>query len=104
MTTEVKMVLELVAELHEEEKKTERRPHYYKRNGKIVERSYPDYIYTDRYNELFHGSAIRRHNIFKCCECGKMVHYFKLESWCCDFEEEDYICSSCYEEEMGEDL
>lgn len=104
MTELVKTILDLVAEMREEEKKTERRPHYYKRNGKMVERSYPDYIYTDRYKELFFGEPIRSKKIFKCGECGKMFHYFDLEQWCCDFENDNYICSNCYEEGMGEDL
>ena len=101
-----KEVLALVKEMREEEKKTQRVPHYYKRNGKILERSYPDYIYTERYKELFYSdeSPIRKANIFKCECCGEMVNYFELESWTCDFENDEYICSECYENEMGEDL
>ena len=42
--------------------------------------------------------------IFKCEGCGEMCSYFDLEDWCCDFEKEEYLCSCCYEEGMGEDL
>lgn len=105
MKNEIKNVLVLVKEMKEEEKKTVRVPHYYKRGGKMVERSYPDYVRTDRYNELFHGNGgIRGVNVFKCCECGKMVDYFALESWTCDFNRGEYVCSHCYEKEMGDDL
>lgn len=99
-------VMALVAELKAEEKKTEYRPHLYKRNGIMVERSCPDIIRTDRYNELFYSDAspIRKANIFRCEDCGRMVNYFDLENWCCDFDTDDYICSECYENGMGEDL
>ena len=104
MTTEIKNILNLVAEMEEEEKKTVRVPHYYKRNGKMLRRSYDDIVHTDRYNELFYGSAIRAQKVFRCEECGRLVNYFDLESWDCDFENDEYICADCYESELGEDL
>lgn len=98
-------ILELVKELKEEEKKTMRVPHYYVRNGEVRERQYPDYVHTERYEELFgESSPLRTEKVFKCEDCGSMVSFFELESWCCDFEEDEYICSCCYEDEMGEDL
>jgi hypothetical protein len=102
MTTE--MILALVAEMNEEETKTEKIPVYYKRNGQMVRRSYDDRKYTDRYTELFFGDAIRSHKVFRCASCGRMVDYFSLETWQCDFDKGDYLCSECYEDEMGEDL
>jgi hypothetical protein len=44
--------------------------------------------------------------LFRCQCCGRMVRYIDLERWCCDFSEgsEDYICSGCYEDGMGDDL
>lgn len=106
MKKSVERILELVKEVELEEKKTQKVPHYYKRNGKMLERSYPDYIYTERYKELFYSdeSPLRAEKIFFCPDCGQMVAYYDLESWCCDFEEDDYICSLCYEDAMGEDL
>ena len=106
MTNEMKKVLVLVEEMREEQKKTVRVPHYYKRNGKMLRRSYDDTVETERFSELFHGNGgIRGVKVFKCCECGEMVDYFELESWICDFDHEDgCICSLCYEEEMGDDL
>jgi len=103
MTKEIMKVLELVEEMRMEEKKTKRVPHYYMRKGQLVERSYPDYIQTERYKELFFGDAIRGQKVFKCCECGCMVDYFSL-SYESDYEEDDYLCESCYEDDMGEDL
>lgn len=98
-------ILALVAELHEEEKKTQRVPHYYKRKGQMVERSYPDYVYTPRYKELFgQTSPLRTEKIFRSAISGEMLAYFDLEAWTCDFEEDYYISSMEYEEEMGEDL
>jgi hypothetical protein len=102
MTTE--MILALVAEMKEEETKTETIPVYYKRHGQMVRRSYDDRKYTDRYKELFYGDAIRSHKVFRCECCGRMVDYFSLETWQCDFDEGDYLCSMCYEEGMGDDL
>lgn len=101
----IEQVLALVEECEQEKAKTQVVPHYYKRNGVMHERSYPDYIYTPRYKELFHD-VLRREEccVFHCHVCGKMVGYFELESWCCDFEEGEYICSCCYEDGMGEDL
>lgn len=104
MTNEMMKVLELVEEMQEEEKKTVNVPHYYKRNGKLLRRSYDDTVYTERYKELFYGQEIRSKKIFKCCECGCMKDYFSLESWQCDFEAGSFVCHDCYEEEMGEDL
>lgn len=106
MKTSVKAILALVEEVKAEEKKTQVVPHYYKRNGKMLERSYPDRIYTARYEELFYSEAspLRSEKIFCCADCGQMVAYYDLEDWCCDFETDDYICSLCYEEGMGEDL
>lgn len=102
-------VLALVAEMEIEEKKTERVPHYYTRKGQILERSYPDYKYTARYEELFFDrekKLLRSEDakIFTCRCCGEKVGYFDLEAWCCDFDNDSYICSACYEDEMGEDL
>lgn len=103
------LVLQMVEEMHEEKKNTQRVPHYYKRHGQMVERSYPDTIYTERYKELFYdkekrGLRSEEGKIFRCGCCGKMVGYFDLETWICDFEEDDYTCSICYEEGMGDDL
>lgn len=99
-------ILALVKEYEEEKAKTVDVPHYYKRNGKMVERSYPDHVYTDRYMELFHSptSPLRSAKIFKCEDCGEMVAYFDLEAWCCDFEDDEYVCRLCYEDSMGDDL
>lgn len=104
MTTEMKKVLDLVAEMKEEEKKTVKVPHYFMRKGQKVRRSYDDVVHTDRYNELFYGDAIRSQKVFRCCECGAMVDYFSLEAWACDSDFDSPICSECYESEMGEDL
>ena len=106
MTNEQMKVLELVDEMDEEEKKTVRVPHYYKRNGKMLRRSYDDTIETERYRELFYGKGgIRGVKVFRCYKCGEMVDYFDLEHWCCDFDDENgCICSLCYEEELGDDL
>ncbi len=99
-------ILELVKEMHAEEKKTEKVPHYYMRGGQVRERSYPDYIYTDRYKELFFSddSPLRCEKIFRSSESGKMYAYLDLEAWVCDFDEDYYISSEEYEEEMGDDL
>lgn len=64
---------------------------------------------TDRYKELFYdneekGLRSEQARIFECSDCGKLFGYFDLEDWCCDFESDDYICSCCYEDEMGDDL
>lgn len=70
-----------------------------------------DVVDTKRYEELFfdkeektlRSSAAK---IFKCNECGKMVGYWDLEDWCCEFSEDNgyYICDCCYEDGMGDDL
>lgn len=105
MKMTVEQVLALVKEYKAEEAKTQRVPHYYMRKGQIVERSYPDFVYTDRYNELFHD-VLRRDEckVFQCSECGELVGYFDLEYWCCDFESGEYLCACCYEDGMGDDL
>lgn len=99
-------ILALVKELKDEKAKTQTVPHYYKRNGKMVERSYPDYIYTERYEFLAYSdnSPLNSAKIFKCEDCGKMVTYHDLETWTCDFDTDEYLCSLCYESAMGEDL
>ena len=99
-------ILALVEELAVEKAKTQRVPHYYKRNGKMVERSYPDYIYTERYKELFYSneSPLFTEKAFVDSKTGKAYAYFDLEVWCCDFEKDYYISSEEYENEMGEDL
>ena len=58
--------------------------------------------HSERWHEIL--NALYEDKIFRCAECGEMVSYAELEDWCCDFEEEDYICSCCYEDGMGEDL
>lgn len=100
----IKEVMDLVKEYKEEEKKTKRVPHYYKRNGQWLERSYPDYIYTDRYRELNRLLRSPKARVFKCADCGKMVGYFDLENWMCRVEDGYFLCSMCYEEGMGDDL
>jgi len=107
MTNEQRKVLELVEEMRTEEKKTQYVPHYYKRNGKMLRRHYDDEIETERYKELFYSEhgGIRGVKVFKCSKCGELVDFFNLETWLCDFNDEDgCICSDCYEEEMGDDL
>lgn len=100
------MIFALAEELKIEKKKTTTKPHYYKRGGKMVERSYPDIVYTDRYEELFFNeeSPLRSAKIFKSEPSNTMVAYLDLELWCCDFEADYYISSLDYEEEMGDDL
>lgn len=68
-------------------------------------------IDTERYKELFFDNeekTLRSEaaKIFKCNECGKMVGYWDLEDWCCEFSEDNgyYICDCCYEDGMGDDL
>lgn len=97
-------VLNMVKEYEAEKKNVQRVPHYYKRNGKMVERSYPDYVYTNRYHELFVLLSSDESKVFQCRDCGEFVNYFSLESWCCDFENDSYLCDCCYEESQGEDL
>ena len=105
MKMAMEQVMALIAEYKAESKKTQRVPHYCMRNGQLVERSYPDIIHTERYKELFYD-ILRRDEckVFQCSECGEWVGYFDLESWCCDFEADDFICAECYEEEMRDDL
>ena len=98
-------ILVLVDELEAEKEKTQRVPHYYKRGGKVLERSYPDYVYTDRYHELMAwDSPLRTEKVFVDAESGKAYTYWELEWWACDFEADSYISSEEYEDEMGEDL
>lgn len=99
-------ILALVEEMNAEEKKTLKVPHYYIRGGQVRERSYPDYIYTDRYEELFYSdeSPLRTEKIFRSSESGEMLAYLDLEAWTCDFENDYYISSDEYAEIMGEDL
>ena len=84
-------VMTLVKEMKQEEMKT------------------VDRVHTGRYEELFHdpekkGLRAEEAKVFKCAYCGEMCGYFDLEDWVCDFEEEYYECSVCYEDEMGDDL
>lgn len=60
--------------------------------------------HSARWEELLH--ILDEDKIFRCADCGCMVSYHELESWCCDFDdlEEGLVCSCCYEEEMGDDL
>ena len=105
MKMTMEQVMALVAEYKVEAGKTQRVPHYYMRKGQLVERSYPDIVHTERYKELFYD-ILRRDEckIFQCSECGEWVGYFELETWCCDFETGECVCSRCSEEEMGDDL
>ena len=105
MKMTMEQVMALVEEYKMESKKTQRVPHYYIRGGQVRERSYPDYVYTARYKELFYD-ILRRDEckVFQCSECGKWVGYFDLEPWCCDFEKGEYICSCCYGKEWWDDL
>lgn len=97
MTKEMEKVMALVEEMKEEEKKTQKVPHYYKRNGKLLRRSYDDIIQTERYKELFYGNGgIRGVKVFGCAVCGDYVDYF-------DYTEEGW-CVECYERMMGDDL
>ena len=97
-------VMAMVKEYDAERIAVKKVPHYYKRNGKMIERPYPDYVYSDRYHELSKILDSDEARVFKCSECGEMVTYFELETWICDVEEGEYTCSCCYEDCMGEDL
>lgn len=97
-------VLMMAKEYETEKKNVQRVPHYYKRNGKMVERSYPDYVYTDRYYELRNLLSSDEGKVFQCRDCGEWVGYFSLEAWCCDFENDSYLCGCCYEDSQSEDL
>ena len=99
------MILELAKEKEIEEKKTIKVPHYYKRNGMILERSYPDYIYTDRYRELTaYKSPLNTARVFVDKKTKKAYAYNDLEKWICDFEKDRYVSSEEYENYMGDDL
>lgn len=106
-------VMAMVEEAKKEEKNTKEVPHYYKRNGQMVRRSYDDTVYSKRYEELFFDKdekTLRSEDakIFKCDCCGEMFGYWDLEDWCCVFSEDEnesyYICDCCYEDGMGDDL
>lgn len=97
-------VMELVEEYKKEEAKTIRIPHYYIHNGIVCEHPYPDIVRTNRYNELFyHILNSDEAKIFKCDYCGEMIGYFDLESWCCDFDNNEYVCNCCYEQNQLDD-
>lgn len=100
----IKEVLAMVEELEKESKKTVAIPHYYKRNGKMLRRSYDDYVETERYKELWKMLHSEETKVFECSECGEMCGYFDLETWVCDFEKGYYECAMCYEDYMGDDL
>ena len=107
MTNEMAKVLNLVKLMKSEEKKSYNRDVYYKRHGKMVKRSYGERVDTELYKKLFYSEkgGIRGVEVFKCYECGKMVDYFALEKWCCDFYVPNgCICAECYESGMGDDL
>ena len=93
----IDVILTMVAELNEEEKKTVRVPHYYKHNGEMKRRSYDETVHTERYNELM--KQIGEAEVFQCACCGEMCSWFDLEEDCCDFENGKYFCSRCYDEE-----
>ena len=98
-------IVKMVEEYEAEAKKATYEPVYYKRHGEMVRRSYDKKVDTERFNELFKELHYSKEvKIFKCECCGKMVGYFELERWVCDFDEDHYICGHCYEEGMGEDL
>lgn len=46
----------------------------------------------------------KENNVFECERCHKKVNFLDLEFWLCDFDKDSYVCSSCYEEDLGEDL
>ena len=97
-------VLALVVEHKVEAAKTQKVPVYYKRKGQMVERGYPDYVYTDRYKELCSIIRSPQAQVFNCESCGKTVGYFDLETHICDFNNDKYCCAVCYEDAMGDDL
>lgn len=107
MTNEMAKVLNMVKLMESEAKKSYYKDVYYKRGGKMVKRSYGEKVETELYKKLLHSEqgGIRGVKVFKCRTCGEMVDYFGLETWCCDFYAPNgCLCSTCYEEEMGEDL
>ena len=62
---------------------------------------------TDDYDRIKIVSGIllsEECKIFKCPECGRLLGYFDLEDWLCDFDNDEYICSECYELDLGDDL
>lgn len=100
-----KEILELVEEMEIESKKRIYRPVFYKYKGEMRRRSYDEIVDTPRYEKLLHFLyEDEKGRIFKCEDCGKMCTYGDLESWICDFKNDEYICSCCYEDAMGEDL
>ena len=94
----------LVKEYEAEREAVKIVPHYYKRKGQLIERSYPDYIYSDHYYELRKILNSEEAKVFKCEYCGEYYGYFDLENWVCDWEKDLYLCGECYESEYGEDL
>lgn len=97
-------VIELIKEFQAESKKVTYEPVYYKRKGKLIRRSYDNIVHTARYHELRKVLSSEETRVFKCEDCGKIYGYFELESWICDFENDNYTCCYCYEDSMGEDL
>lgn len=107
MTDDMARVLNRVRWMKLEHAKGYIKDVYYKRGGKMVKRSYGERVDTYLYNKLCFSEdgGIRGKKVFKCHHCGKMVDYFGLESWCCDFYVPNgCVCSDCYNNEMGEDL
>lgn len=107
MTNEMMKVLNMVKLMKSEEKKSYWQDVYYKRGDKMVKRSYGKKVNTALYEKLFHSEqgGIRGVKVFQCRECGEMVDYFELETWCCDFYvPHGCLCSECYENDMGDDL
>lgn len=104
MTDEIRKVLTLVDEMEAERKLTRQVPHYYKRNGRMVRRSYDDTIETERFITLFHRTegGIRGNRCFTCDSCGKSFDYFDIAWWCSS--DEYTVCDECAEQEYGEDL
>ena len=100
----VKEVLALVEELKREEEKVVFVPHYYKCKGEMKRAQCDKAIYTERYGELMDILDGEDAKVFKCADCGEMCGWFDLETWCCDFEKGNYVCSCCYGNEMGEYL
>ena len=98
MKQEIMKVMTLVAEMQIEACKSTFPPARYDKNGKQIYRQDYEEIKTERYNKLFYGDGgIRDVKVFKCKCCGKMVDYFQLETMCCDFYNDDYLCAQCYD-------
>lgn len=98
-------ILALAAEYRYESEHRTYVPVYYKRHGQMVRRQFDDVVYSERWHELGSlTSPLRTEHIFKSSESGKMLAYFDLELWLCDFDEDYYISKYEYEDAMGEDL